>query len=153
MRILVAAIGRARGDPAAALYSHYAHRVTAWPLDLKEVELGKRRAVATRRAAEAQALLAAVALNCVIVALDEQGEAASSAQLARRLSRWHEDGVKDIAFLIGGADGLDASLRGRADWSLAFGRLTWPHLLVRAMLAEQLYRAQQIIAGHPYHRV
>ena len=152
MRILVAAIGRARGDPASALYAHYARRVTAWPLDLKEIELGKRHPVSTRRAAEAQALLAAVAPNSVIVALDEDGEAASSADLAKRLSRWHDDGVKDLAFVIGGADGLDASLRGRADWALAFGRLTWPHLLVRAMLAEQLYRAQQIIAGHPYHR-
>lgn len=71
---------------------------------------------------------------------------------AERLGAWRDQGVDEIVFLIGGADGLDPALRQRADWVVAFGRLTWPHLLVRTLLAEQLYRAQQILAGHPYHR-
>ncbi len=87
-----------------------------------------------------------------VVALDERGKALSSRELAKRIGGWRDEGRGCIAFLIGGADGLDNTVRARADLTLSFGRLTWPHLLARGMLAEQIYRAQQIIAGHPYHR-
>lgn len=105
-----------------------------------------------RRAREGEALLAAIPGGARIVALDERGRSESSEALANRLGRWRDDGVRTAGFIIGGADGLDESVRKKADLVLSFGALTWPHMLVRAMLAEQLYRAQSILAGHPYHR-
>ncbi len=88
----------------------------------------------------------------VTVALDERGQALSSRELADRLARWRDQGVSEALFLIGAADGHDEALRARADLLLSFGPATWPHLLARAMLAEQLYRATSILANHPYHR-
>ena len=84
--------------------------------------------------------------------MDERGRDLKSRELADRIGRWRDDGVQDLAFAIGGADGLSQAVRDRADLLLAFGRATWPHMLVRAMLAEQIYRAQTILSGHPYHR-
>jgi 23S rRNA (pseudouridine1915-N3)-methyltransferase len=86
------------------------------------------------------------------VLLDEKGEQLASAALAQKLGRWRDDGRREARFLIGGADGFDEADRGKADLLLAFGKATWPHLLARAMLAEQLYRATSILANHPYHR-
>jgi 23S rRNA (pseudouridine1915-N3)-methyltransferase len=88
-----------------------------------------------------------------MVALDEHGQSLDTAGFARQLARWREAGESEIAFLIGGADGLDQDLLRGSDLRLALGPMTWPHMLVRGLLAEQLYRAQQIAAGHPYHRV
>ncbi|MSO70636.1 MAG: 23S rRNA (pseudouridine(1915)-N(3))-methyltransferase RlmH [Alphaproteobacteria bacterium] len=150
-RILIAAIGRARADPAAALYRHYAERVTLWQLELMEIELRQKLPPARLKAEETARLLAAMPEGAAIVALDESGEQATSRALATRLAEWR-DASRPVGFLIGGADGLDQAARTRADWRLAFGRVTWPHLLVRGLLAEQLYRAQQILASHPYHR-
>nr|WP_243451741.1 23S rRNA (pseudouridine(1915)-N(3))-methyltransferase RlmH [Sphingosinicella soli] len=90
--------------------------------------------------------------DCRLVALDERGDTLPSAAFAERLGRWRDDGVREARFLIGGADGHDAETRAEADLLISFGKGTWPHLLVRAMLAEQLYRATSILAGHPYHR-
>jgi len=87
-----------------------------------------------------------------IVMLDETGEMLGSKAFADRLGRWRDDGVREARFLIGAADGFDDADRARADLLLSFGRLTWPHLMARAMLAEQLFRATSILAGHPYHR-
>ncbi|MDZ7587710.1 MAG: 23S rRNA (pseudouridine(1915)-N(3))-methyltransferase RlmH [Parasphingorhabdus sp.] len=89
---------------------------------------------------------------CRIVALDEKGENMPSLELAETLSAWRDNGVREARFLIGAADGLDPATRASADLLLSFGRATWPHLMVRAMLAEQLWRATAIVAGHPYHR-
>ena len=86
------------------------------------------------------------------VLLDEKGEALSSSELARRLEQWRDRGIREIRFVIGGADGHSAEERKGADLLLSFGPATWPHLLVRAMLAEQLFRATSILANHPYHR-
>jgi 23S rRNA (pseudouridine1915-N3)-methyltransferase len=88
----------------------------------------------------------------VTVLLDERGVSLTSEEFAARLGRWRDHGRRDIRFVIGGADGHDEAARQSADLLLAFGRATWPHLLVRAMLAEQLYRAVTILTGHPYHR-
>ncbi len=101
---------------------------------------------------EASLLLGAVPEGATVVALDERGKAISSETLAKKIGAWQSQGQSNFAFLIGGADGLDDSVRDRADLLLPFGTVTWPHLLVRAMLAEQLYRAESILAGHPYHR-
>src|SRR5262249_21203597 len=101
---------------------------------------------------EAELILAARPRGAPLVALDEKGAGWSSRTLAERLAAWRDQGAAAIAFAIGGTDGLDDALRDRADAILSLGPMTWPHLLVRGMLLEQLYRAQQILAGHPYHR-
>jgi 23S rRNA (pseudouridine1915-N3)-methyltransferase len=151
MKIWLAAVGRARAGAARDLYDEYARRMT-WPLALKEVEVRKRASPAELKRLEAELLLAAVPNAATIVALDERGTALSSEKFADRLGAWRDGGVADVAFLIGGADGHGEAVGKRADLLLALGPMTWPHLMVRAMLAEQLYRAQQILAGHPYHR-
>ena len=104
-----------------------------------------------RMAKEAVGLDRAIAPCQTVVALDSRGDQAASTVIAERLSGWAEDARLPVGFLIGGADGLAPPLLARATWRLSFGRQTWPHLMVRVMLIEQLYRAQQILAGHPYH--
>jgi len=151
MKIWLAAVGRARAGAARDLYEEYARRMT-WPLALKEVEVRKRAPPGELKRLEAELLLAAIPNAAMIVALDERGTALSSERFAERLGNWRDGGVSDVAFLIGGADGHGEAVGKRADLMLALGPMTWPHLMVRAMLAEQLYRAQQILAGHPYHR-
>jgi 23S rRNA (pseudouridine1915-N3)-methyltransferase len=151
MKIWLAAVGRARAGAARDLYEEYARRMT-WPLTLKEVECKKRTPPDELKRLEADLLLAAVPNAAMIVALDERGTTLSSERFAERLGLWRDQGVSDIAFLIGGADGHGEAVGKRADLMLALGPMTWPHLMVRAMIAEQLYRAQQILAGHPYHR-
>ena len=94
----------------------------------------------------------AVPAGAVVVVLDERGRSLSSPQLAAELARWRDAGRQDAAFLIGAADGLDPALRDRADLAISLGRMVWPHMLARVMLAEQLYRAATILAGLPYHR-
>lgn len=162
MRIVIAAVGRLRKGPEKALFEEYLGRL-GWPVALREVELRGTVAAAELKAREGALLAAALdgkpgerrartPAARRVVALDERGEEPTSTDFAARLGAWRDQGVDEIAFLIGGADGLDPALCNRADWVVAFGRLTWPHLLVRVLLAEQLYRAQQILAGHPYHR-
>jgi len=97
-------------------------------------------------------LLAAVPEGATVAALDEKGKTLSSAAFAEKLSAWRDNGVRDLAFVIGGADGLDGALLKQADLVLSLGPMTWPHVMVRGLLAEQLYRAQCIQQGHPYHR-
>jgi 23S rRNA (pseudouridine1915-N3)-methyltransferase len=117
------------------------------------VEVAERRklppAELVRR--EGALIRAAIPKGAAIVALDRRGTALASEELAARIARWADAG-REVVFLIGGADGLEASLREDADLVLSFGAATWPHALCRVMLAEQLYRAQSILAGHPYHR-
>ena len=142
--------GRA-GAPEIALFDHYAARIS-FPLAVKEVT--SRRAVAPSDVVrhEGELLLKAVPDGAFVVALDAAGKTLTSAAFAKRLGAWRDAGVKDLVFLIGGADGLDGAVTSAADLVLSLGAMTWPHLLTRAMLAEQLYRAQCILAGHPYHR-
>ncbi len=151
MRILIAAVGRARPGPERDLYEYFSRRLTR-PAALREVEERRALTPAERCRREADLLLAAVPRGAVVVALDGRGEDLTSADFARRLGAWRDGGVADLAFLIGGAEGHGEAVLQRADLVLAFGRMTWPHLLVRGLLAEQLYRAQQILSGHPYHR-
>jgi 23S rRNA (pseudouridine1915-N3)-methyltransferase len=147
MRLL--AIGRFRQSPESALFARYAARIRP-KLGLLEFDDGTGAAVEIKRR-EAAALLAAVEKGDLAVALDVAGAAPDSLEFARRLQGWIETG-KRLTFIIGGAEGLDAAVLTRADAQLSLGRLTWPHMLARAMLAEQIYRAQMINAGHPYHR-
>lgn len=151
MKLTLACIGRAGRGPERDLYEHYAGRIR-WPLTLRELEQRKKLPPAELIRHEGELLIGAVPDKAVLVALDRRGKALDSEAFAKRLERWRDDGVPDVAFLIGGADGHGEPLLGNAALVLTFGAMTWPHLLARAMLAEQIYRAQQLLAGHPYHR-
>ncbi|MEM6902044.1 MAG: 23S rRNA (pseudouridine(1915)-N(3))-methyltransferase RlmH [Pseudomonadota bacterium] len=152
MNITIAAIGKARAGPERALFEHYAGRLR-WALHLREADLKRPiEPVDRRRAAEADLLRNSIPAGAIIVALDERGRDLSSRDFAKRIAAWRDAGRVDLAILIGGADGLDPALRGQADLIWSFGKATWPHMLVRGMLAEQIYRAQTILDGHPYHR-
>jgi 23S rRNA (pseudouridine1915-N3)-methyltransferase len=147
MRLI--AIGRARDTPEAALFARYAARLRP-PLALSEIAEG-RGAPAEVKRREGEALLAALPPDAFTVALDRTGAGPDSMALATLLERWLGIG-RPVCFLIGGAEGLDAPVLRRADHVLSLGPMTWPHMLARAMLAEQLYRARSIVSGHPYHR-
>jgi 23S rRNA (pseudouridine1915-N3)-methyltransferase len=114
------------------------------------VELEDRRGRSPAR--EAELILGALPPGIPLLALDERGVAWSSRAFADRIAAWRDQSLPELAFAIGGADGLGAAVLDRAHAALSLGPMTWPHLLVRGMLLEQLYRAQQILAGHPYHR-
>lgn len=159
MRITVLAVGRAKRSPEAEMVGDFRTRFSglARPLgfrafDLVEIEPARASSSASAKAQEAERLRAALPGAARVVALDEHGKALGSVAFSDRLARWRDDGVQDCAFLIGGADGLDPGLLKAADMTLAFGPATWPHMMVRAMLAEQIYRAATILANHPYHR-
>ena len=138
MLLHIVARGKIGRGPEAELVDRYMKRI-AWPTRLTELpESGGRPPPA--------------ADNGVTILLDEKGEMLGSVDFARRLERWRDDGRREARFMIGGADGFSDEERERADLLLAFGRATWPHLLARAMLAEQLWRATSILANHPYHR-
>ncbi|WP_048846366.1 23S rRNA (pseudouridine(1915)-N(3))-methyltransferase RlmH [Tanticharoenia sakaeratensis] len=145
----IAAIGRMKSGPERELFDRYAVRVRP-KLDLVEIP-DARGAVAEVRRRESAALLAACPDNAIVVALDEGGRTPDSMAFAGLLDRWIE-AARPLCFLIGGAEGMDASVIARADATLSLGPMTWPHMMVRVMLAEQLYRARAISAGHPYHR-
>lgn len=151
MRLWLAAVGRVKPGPELDLFNQYSKRLTA-PITVREVEEKRPLPTPERMAREADLLLAALPPQAVVVALDERGKAMGSVDFATRLGRWRDDGTADLAFVIGGADGHGQAVRDRAAMLLSFGVMTWPHMLVRAMVAEQLWRAQAILSGHPYHR-
>jgi 23S rRNA (pseudouridine1915-N3)-methyltransferase len=151
MRLTIVAVGKARASPERDLYEHYAKRMV-WPLKLVEVEEKKRLPPAELKEAEGRLLLEAVPGRASTWALDVRGRELSSEALAQALGKKQDGGEADLALLIGGADGLADAVLKKAQLRLSLGAMTWPHMLVRGMLAEQLYRAQQILAGHPYHR-
>lgn len=152
MHITIAAIGKARGNtPYSQLYDEYTKRLP-WVVTLRELEEKKPLPIDQRKAREAELLLDACADAHRIIALDERGKDMTSPALAQRIGDWQQGGDSRIAFVIGGQDGLDARVRDRADLVLSFGSLTWPHMLVRPLLAEQLYRVYTILTNHPYHR-
>ncbi|WP_299607611.1 23S rRNA (pseudouridine(1915)-N(3))-methyltransferase RlmH [uncultured Tateyamaria sp.] len=156
MRVHICAVGRLRGGPEGDLVKDYVTRfdrtgraLGLGPLTLTEVEDRKGGGMA----AEADLLRRSVPKGAVMCCLDERGKVEPSPAFAKRLAGWRDMGRADVAFVIGGADGIDPSLRSEADHLLSFGAMVWPHMLVRVMLAEQLYRAASILAGSPYHRV
>lgn len=151
MRITIAAVGRAARGPERDLYEHYAARVR-WPLALREVEEKRKLPPPQLMAREGELLLAAAPAGATLVMLDRRGKGLDSRGFAARLAQWRDTSVSDVAFLIGGADGHAEAMLEKASLVLSFGAMTWPHLLARGMLAEQIYRAQQLLAGHPYHR-
>jgi 23S rRNA (pseudouridine1915-N3)-methyltransferase len=143
------AVGRLRTGPEAELFNRYNERLRP---KMTVVELLEAcGAVPVIRRKEAASLLTALPKKAFVVALDLGGHALDSETFAKQLGQWSRVG-RPVCFLIGGAEGLDATIIARADYVLSLGTMTWPHFLVRAMLAEQLYRAQTIAHGHPYHR-
>ena len=155
MRVHICAVGRLRQAPERALYDDYLTRfdrtgrqLALGPAQLLEVEDKKGGGMA----AEAVLLRRAIPDGALICTLDERGKVMSSPAFAQQLGDWRDQGRQDLAFVIGGADGIDPDLRAQADASLSFGKMVWPHMLVRVMLAEQLYRAASILSGSPYHR-
>lgn len=156
MRVHICAVGRLRGGPEADLIKDYVTRfdrtgraLGLGPLSLHEVEDKKGGGMS----AEAALLERAIPKGAVIVTMDERGKLLSSPDFSDKLADWRDTGRGDVAFVIGGADGIDPALRARADFSISLGKMVWPHMLARVMLTEQLYRAASILAGAPYHRV
>ena len=155
MRLHLCAVGRLRAGPERDLVDDYLQRLDRsgralglGPVQEHEVEDKKNAGMG----AEAELLARAVPAGAVLVTLDERGKLLTSPEFAALLAKWRDGGRQDLAFVIGGADGIDPALRARADFSISFGAMVWPHMLVRVMLAEQLYRAASILAGAPYHR-
>lgn len=156
MKLHICAVGRLRTGPERDLLDDYLKRfertgraLGLGPAIVHEVEDKKGGGMA----AEADLLRRSLPKGAVICALDERGKLMTSPEFADKLAGWRDAGRSDLAFIIGGADGIDPSLRAEVDFSLSFGKMVWPHMMVRAMLSEQIYRAASILAGGPYHRV
>lgn len=155
MKLHIIAVGRLRASAELDLIKDYTDRfdktgrnLGLGPLNIIEVEDKKGGG----KPAEADLLRRALPSGTLIVALDERGKTLTSPDFANQLANWRDQGRQDVAFLIGGADGIDPALVAEADFKLSFGKMVWPHMLVRVMLSEQLYRAASILAGSPYHR-
>lgn len=145
MKAVILAIGKCKkGSPEFALIEEYKKR-SNWEIIIKEKDNMSQKE-------EADFLLGSIPAAAKVIVLDERGENLKSSELAQQIEKWQLSGCSDICFLIGGADGHLPSVRERADLVLSFGRLTLPHMLARAVLAEQIYRIQTILNGHPYHR-
>ena len=155
MRVHICAVGRLRAGPERELLTDYLTRfdrtgrvLGLGPAMQIEVEDKKNMGMA----AESILLERAIPGGALMVAMDERGQMLSSPEFAHALAKWRDGGRQDLAFVIGGADGIDPALRAKADAAISFGAMVWPHMLVRVMLAEQLYLAATILGGGPYHR-
>ena len=155
MKIAILAVGRLRAGPEADLVRDYLDRFdkTGRALGLgpaRVIEVEDKKSAG--RAAEGALLARALPDGAAIVALDERGRTLTSPEFAATLARWRDAGRSEVAFILGGADGIEPALRDRADLVLSFGAMVWPHMLARVMLSEQIYRAATILSGSPYHR-
>lgn len=145
MRVDIIAVGRLKHGPQKDLFETYLKRMS-WQTNCRETDSGKSPDD------EEKKILPLLSKQGKVIALDERGKDLSSTAFAQKIGAWQTEGMSNFTFIIGGADGLSENIRKQADLMLAFGRQTWPHQMVRIMLIEQLYRAQQILSGHPYHR-
>lgn len=155
MRVHIVAVSRLRAGPERDLIDDYLTRfdrtgraLALGPANVIEVEDKKNAGMG----AEAVLLEKAIPNGALICIMDERGKVMTSPSFADQLGGWRDQGRQDVAFVIGGADGLDPNFRAKADAALSFGKMVWPHMLVRVMLSEQLYRAASILSGSPYHR-
>ncbi|MBB3770868.1 23S rRNA (pseudouridine1915-N3)-methyltransferase [Angulomicrobium tetraedrale] len=159
MRLMIVAVGRLKAGPERELCARYVDRTgksgralgLSGP-DMHETPESAARRPEDRMSEEGAALIAALPEAATVIALDPRGREATSEEIAADIAALRDRGVRALAFLIGGADGLSDAARARADRLIAFGRATFPHQLVRVMMAEQLYRATTILSGHPYHK-
>ncbi|MCK5518721.1 MAG: 23S rRNA (pseudouridine(1915)-N(3))-methyltransferase RlmH [Alphaproteobacteria bacterium] len=148
MKIRIIAIGRQKASPEKDICEEYLKRMKR-AITIVEIDAPK----GSTSAQEAPLILKKLIKPSFIIALDERGKTLTSPDFSKKISLWQNQAPgNEITFLIGGADGFDNKIRKKADFLMSFGKQTWPHLLVRVMLLEQIYRAQQILAGHPYHR-
>lgn len=159
MKLTILCIGRLKEDAETAIFGRYLERLAQMggqyglgPATLIELPESRAKTARERKAGEAAALQKRVPADSEILVLDERGRTLSSAEFSEKIRNARDGGLKNLCFVIGGPDGLDPDFVRRADLAVSFGRMTLPHGLVRAVLAEQLYRAATIIAGHPYHR-
>jgi len=158
MRISIFSVGRLKAGPERLLLDRYVERATqsgrslGLSVALREFPESRAARAEERTAQEANALVAALPEGARLIVLDERGDAPTSAEFARRIGVWRDDGLANLVFAIGGADGHGPAIRSRAELGIAFGAMTWPHQIVRLLLAEQIYRAMTILSGHPYHR-
>jgi 23S rRNA (pseudouridine1915-N3)-methyltransferase len=159
MRVEIIAVGRIKPGPEKDLFDNFAKRfdgqgkaLSLGPLTLTEVEEKKNLGRAELAAREGEKILQALPKGAKLIVLDERGCSMKSKEFSDKLSLWRDEGAPACAFVIGGAGGLSDEVRNRADFKLSFGSQTWPHMMARVMLCEQLYRAATILAGHPYHR-
>ena len=150
VKFAICAIGRLKPGPERDLLEKYLQRIT-WPLEIAELEERRKLSGAELKKRESELIKQSLPRGGIRVALDERGKSLNSRDFARKIGDWRDRG-QHVAFMIGGAEGLDKGLKRSADTMLSFGAATWPHQLVRVMLVEQIYRAQEILAGHPYHR-
>jgi len=150
MQVIIAAVGRLRAGPLADLAADYRKWITA-RLEIREVEERRKLPAADLMEREGALLLGQLRETATVVALDPAGQDMDSEQFAARIETWAGQAGR-IAFVIGGANGLDNKVLTHAQHRMSLGAMTWPHMLARVMLLEQIYRAQQIRAGHPYHR-
>jgi 23S rRNA (pseudouridine1915-N3)-methyltransferase len=160
MKLLLLAIGRLKAGPERELVARYAERCVVGGrkigftgFEMREIDESRARRPEDRKAEEAAALAAALPQGARKICLDERGKTMTSEEFSRKLGEWRDAGAPACALVIGGPDGLDPAFRDKADLTLAFGAMTWPHQIVRALAAEQLFRALTILSGHPYHRV
>lgn len=158
MRITIAAVGKLKAGAERTMAERYLARSAAIgrtlnvSIEMREAGEARGGTVAERAVREAAALARLIPQGAFLVVLDETGKSFSSADFSSRLGAWRDAGRGDVAFVVGGADGVDGGLKRRADLVLSLGAMTWPHQLARLMLLEQLYRALAILSGHPYHR-
>jgi 23S rRNA (pseudouridine1915-N3)-methyltransferase len=158
MLITIAAIGKLKAGPERELFARFIERASSagrnvgLTFAVREFPEGRPTTGPLRKDQEATALIDSLSPGTVLVALDEAGKNFDSRTFAERLGRWRDSGTTELALAVGGADGHGAALLEKSAFRLAFGLMTWPHQLVRVMVAEQLYRAVTILSGHPYHR-
>ncbi len=153
MEILITSMGRWKSSPEKDLFNSYASRLP-WPLELRELELREIPDIARQKKQEAEKLLDSCHKFKAerIISLDETGKNISSKELAKIIGEWKDTGLRRSAWIIGGHAGLDKSVLEQSHLVISLGKMTWPHLLVRTLLAEQLYRGYSIINNHPYNR-
>lgn len=159
MRLVIVAVGQLKQGPERELARRFQDRVAnsgravgLRPLDVIEIGEARAREATERIKLEGEKIAAAVPPDAAVIVLDERGEACSSEAFAGRIGRFRDEGKAALAFVVGGPDGLARDVGKRADWIVAFGKMTFPHQLIRIMLLEQIYRAMTILSGHPYHR-
>ncbi len=159
MRILIAAVGKLKSGPERELFDRYLDRAqkSGRPLGLTRIEVrewteSRAGRSEDRRAEEAASILSEIADTARLILLDEHGASPTSHDFANLIAEQRDRGTPELVFAIGGPDGHGAAMTTRADRTIAFGAMTWPHQIIRVLLAEQIYRATTILAGHPYHR-
>ena len=151
MRITILAVGKIRNSVFNQLYELYVKRLR-WEIILYEIESHNKKSGEEQQKDESMRLITLIPSDACVITLDERGKLLSSRELASWVEQKIEEGTKDICLIIGGPNGLSPDILFKSNLILALGRATWPHLMVRGMIAEQIYRVQQILSGHPYHK-